>query len=160
LPRRVGPQAGSMAIVRTDRSRSDPARTHAPCHCGTMKLKRLPEDFRVEELPIAAGGSEGRFVLYRLTKRNLGTLEAIEAICRRWNIAGRRVSYGGLKDRHALTVQYLTIFDGPDAALHQANLDLEPTGRLAHPYGPGHFRGNRFSVVLRDLTGPALEHAV
>src|SRR3954469_1340178 len=79
-------------------------------HRGTMKLKRLPEDFRVEELPVVSGGRGGRFVLYRLTKRNLGTLEAIDAVCRRWNVAGRRINYGGLKDRHALTVQYLTIY--------------------------------------------------
>src|SRR4051812_39189681 len=149
-----------MAIVRADRPRSDPPRTHSPGRRGTMKLKRLPEDFRVEELPAVVGGPEGRFVLYRLTKRNLGTLEAVEAICRRWNIAGRRVNYGGLKDRHALTVQYLTIFDGPQSPLHQANLDLEPLGRLAHPYGPGHFRGNRFVVVLRDLTASGLGRAV
>jgi tRNA pseudouridine13 synthase len=125
-----------------------------------MKLKRLPEDFQVEELPLVRAGDRGRFAFYRLTKRSLGTLEAVEAICRRWNLAGRRVSYGGLKDRHALTVQYLTIFEGPDRALHETGFDLEPLGRLAQPYGPGDFRGNRFAVVLRDLTEPAAARAV
>lgn len=85
-----------------------------------MKLKRLPEDFHVEELPVVAQGEpRGRFVYYRLTKRGLGTLEAIEAISRRWNVPGRRISYGGLKDRHAVTVQYLTIFEGPERPLHE-----------------------------------------
>jgi tRNA pseudouridine13 synthase len=125
-----------------------------------MKLKRQPEDFQVEELPQVAGGERGRFTFYRLTKRGMGTLEAIEAICRRWNVAGRRVNYGGLKDRHAVTIQYLTIFDGPDRALHETSFDLEPLGRLAHPYGPGHFEGNRFAVVLRDLSADALARAV
>jgi tRNA pseudouridine13 synthase len=125
-----------------------------------MKLKRLPEDFQVEELPLAAVGDQGRFAFYRLTKRGLGTLEAVEAICRRWNLAGRRVSYGGLKDRHALTIQYLTIVDGPDRALHEASFDLEPMGRRAQPYGPAHFRGNRFAVVLRDLSEAATARAV
>ena len=124
-----------------------------------MKLKRQPEDFQVEELPIRVGGDRGRFAFYRLTKRGLGTLEAIEAICRRWNLAGRRVSYGGLKDRHALTVQYLTILDGPPHGLHEKSFDLEPEGRLDHPYGPADFRGNRFAVVLRDLAPEALARA-
>src|SRR5205814_4606476 len=53
-----------------------------------------------------------------------------------------------------------TIYDGPESPLHQANLDLVPLGRLDHPYGPSHFRGNRFVVVLRDLTRAALERAV
>jgi tRNA pseudouridine13 synthase len=125
-----------------------------------MKLKRQPEDFQVEELPLVAGGDRGRFAFYRLTKRGMGTLEAIEAICRRWDVAGRRVSYGGLKDRHARTVQYLTIVDGPDRALHEASFDLEPLGRLPDPYGPAQFRGNRFVVVLRDLSSEALARAV
>ena len=125
-----------------------------------MKLKRQPDDFQVEELPLVTPGNQGRFVFYRLSKRGLGTLEAVEAICRRWNLAGRRVSYGGLKDRHARTVQYLTIIDGPERALHETSFDLEPLGRLSAPYGPGQFHGNRFVVVLRDLSAPAVERAL
>jgi tRNA pseudouridine13 synthase len=124
-----------------------------------MKVKRLAEDFQVEELPLVEAGARGRFVLYRLTKRGMGTLEAVAAICRRWNLAGRRVSYGGLKDRHAYTTQYLTIVDGPQRPLHQTNFDLEPLGRLERPYGPAQFRGNRFMVVIRDLTADAAARA-
>ncbi len=117
-----------------------------------MKLKCQPEDFRVEELPLVSPGGPGRDVFYRLTKRGLGTIEAVQAICRRWNLASRRVSYAGLKDRHAATVQYLTIVDGPPHPATGPNFELEPVGRLPHPYGPQHFRGNRFDIVLRDLT--------
>src|SRR5918993_1183807 len=132
----------------------------APTDRRTMKLKRQAEDFQVEELPIVGGGDRGRYTFYRLSKRGLGTLEAIEAICRRWNIAGGRLNYGGLKDRHAVTVQYMTILDGPPREMHQTHFDLEPLGRLAHPYGPAHFRGNRFVVVLRDLTSRAVERGL
>ena len=101
-----------------------------------MKLKRIPEDFQVEELTSLRPTEHGRFTLYRLTKRGLGTLEAVEAICRRWNLSGRQVSYGGLKDRHAVTIQYLTIVDGPKRSLHESSFDLEPVGRLALPVRP------------------------
>jgi tRNA pseudouridine13 synthase len=124
-----------------------------------MKLKRQPDDFLVEEIPLVTPSDEGRFVFYRLTKRGLGTLEAIEAVCRRWNLAGRRVSYGGLKDRHARTVQYLTIADGPLRNLRETNFELEPLGRLAAPYGPAHFQGNRFVVVLREMPAAAIDRA-
>ncbi len=117
-----------------------------------MKLKRQPEDFRVEELPLVQGGDRGRFGFYRLTKRGVGTLEAIEEVRRRWNLSGQQISYGGLKDRHAVTIQYLTILDGPDRGYRERGVELEPLGRLSHPYGPNAFRGNRFDVVLRDLT--------
>src|SRR5262249_13827603 len=87
------------------------------------------------------------------------TLEAVEAICRRWNLAGRRVSYGGLKDRHAVTTQYLTIVEGPERALRETSFELTPVGRIERPYGPALFRGNRFSVVGRGLTGEAIARA-
>ena len=116
-----------------------------------MKLKCTPKDFQVEELTSVKPSAQGRYNLYRLTKRGLGTIEAIEAICRRWNLSSQRVSYGGLKDRHAETIQYLTIQEGPARALREASFELEPIGRLPHPYGPQHFRGNRFLVVVRDL---------
>ena len=125
-----------------------------------MKLKRQPEDFRVEELPLVTGVKEGKFGFYRLTKRGVGTLEAIEEIRRRWDLASRQISYGGLKDRHAVTVQYLTIFNGPGRPYREGGIDLEPVGRLDFPYGPNQFRGNRFTVVLRDMGEPGVAAAV
>jgi len=124
-----------------------------------MKLKCQPEDFRVEELPLVSPAGPGRYTFYRLSKRSIGTIEAVQAICRSWNLAGHRVSYAGLKDRHAVTIQYLTIVDGPRKTLSCPNFELEPIGRLAHPYGPNHFRGNRFHLVIRDLGDDDLRRA-
>ncbi|QEH37636.1 tRNA pseudouridine synthase D [Aquisphaera giovannonii] len=116
-----------------------------------MKVKREPEDFRVDERIAVRPAERGRYVLYRLSKRGLGTIEAVDLICRRWNLAGRRVSYGGLKDRHAVTTQYLSILEGPDRPIREPSFELEPVGRLDVPYGPQHFDGNRFGIVLRDM---------
>ena len=125
-----------------------------------MKLKRQPEDFLVEELPLVEGADVGKFGFYRLTKRGVGTLEAIEEIRRRWNLSSRQISYGGLKDRHAVTIQYLTIFNGPSRGYRERGIELEPVGRLDVPYGPGQFRGNQFTVVLRDLSKDGVDAAV
>lgn len=116
-----------------------------------MKLKCRPEDFHVEELPDVQPSEHGPFTYYRLTKRGIGTIEAVGAIARGWNLAGRQISYGGLKDRHAVTVQYLTIASGPMRPFRTEGIELEPLGKLNRPYGPAQFRGNRFQVVLRDL---------
>jgi tRNA pseudouridine13 synthase len=124
-----------------------------------MKVKRLPEDFRVEELTTAVASERGRYMFYRLSKRGIGTIEAVDAICRRWNLPRGRVAYGGLKDRHAETIQYLTIFEGPTHPIDEPNLKLEPLGKLERAYGPNDFTGNRFSVVLRDLTPAAAAEA-
>lgn len=124
-----------------------------------MKVKRLPEDFRVEEMTTAVGSDRGRYTLYRLSKRGIGTIEAVDAICRRWNLPRGRVAYGGLKDRHAETIQYLTIFDGPARPVEEPSLKLEPLGRVERAYGPNDFTGNRFGVLLRDMTPEAAAEA-
>jgi tRNA pseudouridine13 synthase len=124
-----------------------------------MKVKRIAEDFQVEELPLVEPGDRGRFVVYRLVKRGMGTLEAVQAICHRWNLAATRINYGGLKDRHALTTQYVTIINGPERPLRETSFELLPLGRIERPYGPALFLGNRFVVVIRDLSKEAAARA-
>ena len=116
-----------------------------------MKLKCQPSDFQVEELTSVIPG-EGEFGFYRLTKRSLGTLEAIQAIARRWKISAERFSFGGLKDRHALTRQYLTIEGGPRHHLRQASLEVTYLGQVARPFGSADIERNRFCIVLRDMS--------
>jgi tRNA pseudouridine13 synthase len=68
-----------------------------------MKLKQLPDDFQVEELTELVPGDQGSFAFYRLDKKGWTTLDALQAVRRRWHLDWQRLSYGGLKDRHALT---------------------------------------------------------
>jgi tRNA pseudouridine13 synthase len=64
-----------------------------------------------------------------------------------------------LKDRHATTIQYLTIVDGPFRSLSNRRFDLTPVGRLDHPYTSRQIRGNRFELILRAMTRAELEQA-
>jgi len=119
-----------------------------------MKLKCLPEDFEVEELaeiPLA----DGPFAVYRLTKQSIGTPEAITSIQRRWKLLRRQISYGGLKDKHAVTRQWVTIHRGPKRDLTQDRIALEYQGQSTQPFGPQDIAGNRFRIVIRDLTDEA-----
>ena len=115
-----------------------------------MKLRRLPEDFQVDELSSFAP-TGGRFALFRLTKRSIGTPEAIEALARRWDVPRKRIGYGGLKDRHAVTAQYITVENGPRQSLEQENLEAEYLGQAGRPFTPHDIAGNRFQIVLRHL---------
>src|SRR5712692_11324590 len=99
-----------------------------------MKLKQLPEDFHVEEITRVVAGDNGPFAFYRLQKRGWTTPDALAVVRRRWGISPRRLSYGGLKDRHALTVQYVTIFHGPRRRLNQQGIHVEYLGQVASPY--------------------------
>lgn len=125
-----------------------------------MKLKCTPEDFQVDERTEFPTSPEGSFALYRMTKRGLTTPDAIDAVARRWKLDRQRISYGGLKDRHALTSQFLTIFRGPRRELVQTNLSLKYLGEATRPYKPTDIAGNRFGLVLRDMSEEELARAL
>jgi tRNA pseudouridine13 synthase len=116
-----------------------------------MKVKQEPEDFQVEELTDVVPTSEGTFAFYRLEKRGWTTPDAISAVRRRWKLDANRVSYGGLKDRHAQTVQYFTVFHGPRRGLKQQGITVSYAGQLSQAYTSRGIRANRFVVTLRAL---------
>lgn len=124
-----------------------------------MKIKYQPDDFQVEEIS-SISPSNGSYALYRLEKRGWSTPDALAAMRRRWRVEPRRVSYGGLKDRHAATVQYLTIFHGPRRNLHHHDIAVQYLGQVAMPYTSRDIQANRFRLTLRDLpinTRPVIE---
>jgi len=121
-----------------------------------VKLKQIPEDFQVEELTDLRWG-DGPFSIYLMTKRSVGTPEAVEVILRRWNLKRMQLSYGGLKDRHAITKQYVTIKGGPPQGLRDSAIDLEFLGRSKKPFTPQEISGNRFAITMRDLAEEELE---
>jgi tRNA pseudouridine13 synthase len=124
-----------------------------------MKVKSRPEDFRVEELA-APRDDGGPFALYRLTKQSLGTPEAIDAICHAWRLRREAVGFGGLKDRHAVTRQFVSIEGGPHRALAQKSFSLEYLGQTSREFTSKDILANRFEIVLRDLDPSDAERIV
>lgn len=134
-----------------------PTRT-LPAHGGPVgqgRLRSAPEDFRVfEHLSFPPDGA-GHHLLLRIRKRGRTTHEAMDAIAGRLGIPAREVGHAGLKDRHAVTEQWLSVH-------HPAEADLAP-GPVAegievlavHRHGrklrTGALGGNRFELVIRDL---------
>jgi tRNA pseudouridine13 synthase len=115
-----------------------------------MKLKSTPEDFRVDEITSLrpTGGIHG---FYRLTKSGLGTPEAIAEVLSRWNIERRRISYGGLKDRHATTMQHFSIAHGPKTGFSDRSMQVEYLGQIPRPFHAKDIQANRFDIRLRKI---------
>jgi tRNA pseudouridine13 synthase len=116
-----------------------------------MKIKCQPSDFRVTERAFY-DLQPGIFAFYRLTKKSIGTPEAVDRILSRWNLARDQVSYGGLKDRHAWTCQYLTIVRGPQRGMEDQQMVLEYLGQGRDPFTPHGIDCNEFDIVVRDLS--------
>ena len=128
------------------------------CYHERMKLKQRPEDFRVEEFPtVSPDPASGAFAFYKLEKRGWTTPDALNAVRRQWKVDFRRLSYGGLKDRHAHTIQYLTIHNGPERNLEHGGFSVTYLGRLAGPYTSEQIRANGFAITMRSLSAADVE---
>ncbi|MEA3197851.1 MAG: tRNA pseudouridine13 synthase [Gammaproteobacteria bacterium] len=121
------------------------------------ELKAAPEDFHVEEQLSFEPSGTGPHWLLRVEKRTANTRWVAAEIARRAGIPARDVGYAGLKDRHAVAVQWFSV---PGAAMSaeswmdvrtaefkvleaRANLRKLKRGALA---------GNRFRIRLRNAT--------
>jgi len=97
-------------------------------------------------------GKTGDYALYRLDKRGWTTPDALAIIRKRWKLEVRRLAVGGLKDRHAETTQYITIYRGPQRKLTHANLQVAYLGQVAEAYSSEHIEANRCWTKPTRLT--------
>lgn len=74
-----------------------------------IKIKVNPEDFVVEEVAGLPMRKHGNFCVYRLKKRGWNTVDVLKRISQTFCIPFSDLSYGGKKDKHAITSQYITI---------------------------------------------------
>ena len=118
-----------------------------------MKIKSCPQDFTVEEILDTPVLKKGNFGLYQLQKTNENTIECIKKISDELHVPFSSISYGGRKDRHSLSRQYITIeCRRHPLELKHDNYSLTFLGFLSRPMGPDLIQGNRFSIVVRDLS--------
>ncbi len=122
-----------------------------------MKLKQSPEDFSVEELTDVVPQPSGAFSLYRLAKSGWTTPDAISIIRQRWHISPQRISFGGLKDRHANTTQFITIENGPKKNLEHQRMLVTFLGHAHEPFTSDQIRDNRFAITVRELSATAVK---
>lgn len=114
-------------------------------------IKARPEDFVVEEkadLPLAASGP---YRVYRLDKIGWTTPDLVRRLARDCGVSPAAISYGGKKDKHGCTSQFIAVRDGRDFSREEEGFRLEAAGFMDRPMGPDLLRGNAFRIVLRDL---------
>jgi tRNA pseudouridine13 synthase len=118
-------------------------------------LRSTDEDFAVDEEPAYPPAGAGDHVLVRIEKRGLTTPQAVRAIADALGVAGRDVGVAGMKDRHAVTTQWLSLPPpvAPEAALALALDGIRVLEAASHPHKlrTGHVRANRFRIRVRGL---------
>jgi tRNA pseudouridine13 synthase len=156
---------------------------------GTGGVMRVHDDDFVvdEELPYAPSGA-GDHVFVRIEKRGMTSPEAAHVIARTLGIRERDIGIAGMKDRRAVTRQWLSLPppvtpeqalalalpapDAPDAPdvpnardVRGPGAGLAPAVRILeahrHPHKlrTGHVRANRFALRIHDASADASARA-
>ena len=118
------------------------------------RLKLTPEDFEVEEIPAYEPCGTGDHLYLWLEKRGMGAEYFARQIAQRLGIATGDVGTAGLKDRHAVTRQWVSVPASAEANLPKLEGDgirVLRVSRHGNKLKPGHLRGNCFRIVIRDL---------
>lgn len=114
-------------------------------------FKLEPEHFMVEEVLELPLGQEGPYSYYLLRKRGRGTLDVIQNLTERFKLPRAHFGFAGLKDRRAVTVQYLSVLNGPERDVKGEGFELTFIGKASVPLRIGDAKGNLFTIRLRGV---------
>ena len=123
-------------------------------------FKQTPRDFVVEEIPLYEFSGEGEHLILQIRKKNLSTNEMVGQIARYLGIKNKEIGYAGLKDKNAMTVQYISLHKKYEQSLE--NFNFEGIKILSKTYHNnklriGHLKGNRFYIKLKKVNPTSAE---
>ena len=126
----------------------------------TTALFRIePKDFVVTEIFEFAPTGSGEHVYLKIKKRRENTAWIAEQLAQYFNIKTMDVGYSGMKDRHAVTTQWFSIYlpnkievDTKDiVAKVPADIDILSQTRHSKKLRRGDHQGNSFDILLRNV---------
>jgi tRNA pseudouridine13 synthase len=120
-------------------------------------FRREPEDFFVDEQLGFDLSGVGEHLCLRIEKKNQNTIFVAKQLAQWAGVRQMDVGYCGLKDRHAVTRQWFSLYVGKNEP-PLTDLVLEDCSVLAvtrhnTKLRPGMHAGNAFVIRLRDVQG-------
>lgn len=121
-------------------------------------IRNQYEDFYVEEIPEIVPDGEGPNVYVWIEKLGRTTLDVVLDIARDLHISRKRMGFAGMKDKKAITRQWICIanMDSEEQFQQVENLDIYKTDFLKVVRGRkklrmGQLKGNKFKILVKDL---------
>lgn len=125
-------------------------------------IRQALGDFQVTELPLYEPSGQGSHTYAWVEKRAHTTRELVSALVGA-GVPERRIGVAGLKDKWAITRQWLSVpkrFEHAWGALDELpGVEILRTSRHTNKLGIGHLHGNRFVVRVREVAPGAWLHA-
>lgn len=126
------------------------------------RIKSVPEDFVVDEIPAYEPTGAGQHLFLLVEKTGVSADAMLEHIASTLEIDRREVGYAGMKDTQAITRQVISVPRACEARirhLESAQLRILSTTPNAEKLRTGHLLGNRFNVLIRDPVPEGLQRA-
>jgi tRNA pseudouridine13 synthase len=129
---------------------------------GHGKIRSLPEDFKVEELLAFTPSGEGEHVFLHIQKTGENTDYVARQLARFAGVRQRDIGYAGLKDRHAVTTQWFSVWlpgkaDPVWEDFSSATINVISVTRHARKLKRGVLAGNRFQLLIRNWKGDSTQ---
>lgn len=132
----------------------DLPRWHADLPRLTGRLKSTPEDFVVEEIPAYEPAGAGEHLFLWVEKRNLSGEQLLKQVSRALGVATGDIGSAGLKDRRAVTRQWISVpakVESQIDSLNTEQIQVLRAVRHGNKLRTGHLKGNRFSIFVRTV---------
>lgn len=127
------------------------------------ELKSEPEDFEVEEIPAYEPSGEGEHLFLWVEKRDVSADLLQSHLASRLQIDRSTIGMAGLKDRRAVTRQWVSVPASCEARVAECDVDgirVLKSARHRNKLRTGHLRGNRFRIRLRGVEPDSLPAAL
>ncbi len=125
---------------------------------GTGQLKLSADDFQVEEQLSFEPEGSGEHVFLKIEKRGENTEFVVRHLARFAGVRQRDIGYAGLKDRHARTIQWFSIWLPGQADMQWQRLETESIRvlqavRHIRKLKHGAIKANHFSIAIKNWQG-------
>jgi tRNA pseudouridine13 synthase len=114
------------------------------------KIKQIPEDFVVEEIPLYEFKDSGEYTYFLLEKKNYNTEKAVQKLSKIFKISRKKFSYAGNKDKIAVTKQYVSVL-GKLKDIDLGDIKIKKVGYGDEPISLGDLKGNKFIITVRNI---------
>ncbi len=116
------------------------------------RIKVRVEDFEVDEVPSYEPCGSGDHLYLWVEKRSVGPEHLARTIAQKLGTHAGAVGTAGLKDRHAITRQWVSVPKETEPLLKKIDGDgirVLKVERHTNKLKPGHLRGNTFRILIR-----------
>lgn len=116
------------------------------------RLREHPEDFHVEEIPAYEPCGSGEHLFLWIEKRGVSAEFLLKRIAQALDLQPDEIGCAGLKDRHAVTRQYVSVPARAEECLSRLDSDdirVLRVSKHTNKLRNGHLRGNRFRILIR-----------